>query len=377
MLKAEREYILLYICGYILFFGAVSLILFEIDIIDDINLFKGIISIICIILIVISNRYFFTCGKWMKNGIEKYKISFINTIIFSFTILVYILSIDNIIINIQNYPDFSNNLFVFLIICIIIIPLGLIGSINNYRNIKLMKKHIEEVKNSTDTISNEVQKWLLFEKLFIISMNRKTKRQYLGIMNDRRAFAIAILYDLFLKRKIRIENHLIKIQDITSTNNPILDNILKYIKDLNNKRVVNVIFHLYLKSRDYSIDFYNQLNKQGIINFKEKKILKKSLFLWVDFLLSEVQIEIIRPVQRIIYNDEIPDCDSFSLFKIIEEIELVNRFIAKKFRQLFPKKLRDLGRKYLFNRKEYNFLLDLINYKDICFAMDFTAIDFC
>ena len=372
MLKAEREYILLYICGYILFFGAVSLILFEIDIIDDINLFKGIISIICIILIVISNRYFFTCGKWMKNGIEKYKISFINTIIFSFTILVYILSIDNIIINIQNYPDFSNNLFVFLIICIIIIPLGLIGSINNYRNIKLMKKHIEEVKNSTDTISNEVQKWLLFEKLFIISMNRKTKRQYLGIMNDRRAFAIAILYDLFLKRKIRIENHLIKIQDITSTNNPILDNILKYIKDLNDKRVTNAIWHLYMKSREYSIDFYEQLNKQGIVNFKEKKILKKSLFLWVDFLVPEVQIEIVRHLQRVIYNNEIPDCDSFCLLKIIDEIELVNRFIAKKFRDSFSKKLNYLGKSHLIDRKEYNFLLEIIEYIDPWHIIDLT-----
>ena len=372
MLKAEREWLLLYICGFILFFGAISLIVFELNIIDDLNIFRGIISIICIVIIVISNVYFFKCNKWMKYGIEKYRISFFNVIVFSFTVFVYIWSIDHLIINIHDYPDYSNNLYFFLMVCIIIIPLGFIGTINNYRNIKLMKKHIEEVKNSTDTISNKVRKWLMFEKLFIISMNKKTKRQYLGIMNGRRIFAIAVLYDLFLKRKIRIENHLIIIQDITSTNNPILDNILKFIIDLNDKRVTNVILHLYMKSREYSIDFYEKLNKQGIVNFKEKKILKKFLLLWVDFLAPEVQIEIVRNLQRVIYNNEIPDCDSFCLLKLIEEIELVNRFIAKKFRNSFSKKLNDLGKSYLIDRKDYNFLLEVIEYKDICFALDLT-----
>ncbi len=377
----DKEWVLEYIGGILLFFGSIIgfLNIWE-YIIGTIlefgyffNSFIFFLSIISSIIMCISIILFFWIGYWMKNGFNKCLICSINNIVIVITIIIFILSSDQLIID--YYPYYIEPLYYYSIIIIFSsfsIFLGFISAFLNKYNIKTSKNHIKTIHDFPESLSIEEQKWLIHEKYLILLINQKKNKIYFcwGDVDGDVGFAIALLYDLYAKKKITIKDGLIKIEDYAQTENIILNKILKTIVNLNNNKkeeweisVVNLIDKIKRRYKELSSEFYDILDKEGILRIKKRKI-HKLIFIRYYFLIPEMQNEIIRKLEKLIYINKNPDYDSLCLLKLLEETKIYKKYFPPNVIRTFSKRVDNIGKTHLFDKKKYIFIKDINKHKN-------------
>lgn len=187
----------------------------------------------------------------------------------------------------------------------------------------------------------------ILEKITLIALDDDTGKWVTDSMRLNYALAGGVLMQLSQKGKIEISDNEIKVLNTNSTDNFVLNDSLKLIDELNNKKTINVVYKLARLTRKLKDGIVIDLTNKGILKESEGKVLwlfSTTNYPMIDSTLeNKVKAELVDIVEN---NKPAQNEDNLFLLSVLINCNLEKEVFGKTAnKKLISKRLEELTSK--------------------------------
>ncbi len=153
-----------------------------------------------------------------------------------------------------------------------------------------------------------------------------------------------IILDLFFRGRIALKDRRVKLVDASSTSDPLLDDVLKRMGDLNRDlRLRSWIIQLSVTFRNiYSKGILSRLTDQGLLVREEKPRLKIFHSMRHPLVQPAIKDQLLQKLQSIIIDKQDADAHYTALLSLVHDSGLIGSLFIREYRGTAESRIKEL-----------------------------------
>ena len=186
---------------------------------------------------------------------------------------------------------------------------------------------------------------LIVEEFLLLALDDKTgKISYSGVSSFPFGVVSGLLLDLMFRGRISVKDQHVRVVDNSSTGDPLLDDVLKRIGELNRAlHLRSWVIQLSVAFRNiYSKGLLTRLTDQGILAREE--VFRLKIFHSIHHPLIQLALKekLLERVQGIILDKQDADAHDIALLSLVRECGLIGSLFAREYWNMTETRVKEL-----------------------------------
>ncbi len=186
---------------------------------------------------------------------------------------------------------------------------------------------------------------LISEEFLLLALDDDSgKISYSGASSFPFGMVSGFLLDLLFRGRIVLKDRRVKLIDMSSTSDPLLDDILKRMGELSRElRLRSWIIQLSVAFRNvYSKGILSRLTDQGVLVREEKPRLKIFHSIRHPLVQPAIKDQVLQRIEGIILDKQDADAHFIALLSLVQECGLIGSLFIRQYRGIAETRIQEL-----------------------------------